>query len=188
MQSIQSNMKTNPIKYFCRDNGQFPNSFLPALLYKGILDISGLFPAHHIIHQFKENGWANAWKSGIFTYHHYHSTTHEVVGVYKGKTTLLLGGEKGHRVEIACGDMLIIPAGVAHKNLGIETNVKCVGAYPDGHAYDMNYGRTGERPETDVNIAGVSLPLSDPLKGMTAGVVETWSEILMKTGEGILHV
>ena len=29
-----------------------------------------------------------------------------------------LGGEKGHKVEVEAGDMIIISAGVGHKNLG----------------------------------------------------------------------
>jgi uncharacterized protein YjlB len=169
-------MRTFPIQLDCPDDGIFPNSRFPALLYKGGLDLPRFFPSSHIISLFESNGWSNAWKGGIFTYHHYHSVTHEVLGIYQGNTTLLLGGERGRRVELGKGDVLIIPAGVAHKNLGKEDQVKCVGAYPDGKLYDMNYGKPGERPGTDERIAWVPMPELDPLWGPESRMVDVWSE------------
>jgi len=64
-----------------------------------------------------------------------------VLGVCKGEPLLQLGGENGISLFIQQGDVLIIPAGVAHKNLGKENDLICVGAYPDGRDYDMNYGK-----------------------------------------------
>jgi uncharacterized protein YjlB len=57
------------------DDGVFPNSHLPALLYQNILDIPFLFPATHVNQLFKKNGWYNSWDAGIFEYHHYHIIT-----------------------------------------------------------------------------------------------------------------
>src|SRR4051812_21604080 len=103
--------------YQIEDDGTFPNNMLPVLFYKNVLDMPPLFPGAFIENVFKENKWKNSWKAGIFKYHHSHSITHEVFGFYKGKTTLQLGGEKGVTIEVKKGDVLIIPAGVAHKNL-----------------------------------------------------------------------
>ena len=123
---------------------------------------------------FSKNNWANSWKSGIFEYHHYHSITHEVLGVYEGETTVLLGGEQGAEIKLEKGDVLVIPAGVAHKNLGKENQLKCVGAYPNGKNYDINYGNAGERPRTDHNIAAVPVPDTDPVYGAGKGLTEAW--------------
>lgn len=169
-----------PQKYFVeyshilKDDGTFPNSHLPVLLYKNVLDFPLFFDAAYIINLFEKNHWSNAWKSGIFTYHHYHSITHEVIGVYKGKTTLLLGGEKGVTITLEKGDVVIIPAGVAHKNMGQEHDVSCVGAYPKGHKYDINTGKEGERPLADTNIALVALPDRDPILGLKGGTEKYW--------------
>jgi len=157
-----------------KDDGRFPNSKLPALLYKGILKIPFLFPATYVRNLFRKNNWSNAWDFGIFEYHHYHSTTHEVLGVYNGKTKLQLGGDDGIAVILEKGDVLVIPAGVAHKNLGKEDDVSCVGAYPGGKEYDMNYGRPGERPRTDNNIAAVPIPATDPVSG-AGGLTDIWT-------------
>jgi uncharacterized protein YjlB len=161
-------------RFYVKDDGTFPNSHFSALLYKDVLKIPKLFPAFAVKRSFKKNNWSNAWKSGIYDYHHYHSVTHEVLGVYEGKTTLQLGGPEGVKVIIEKGDVLIIPAGMAHKNLGAENDVKCVGAYPDGKNYDMNYGKPGERPQTDKNIAKVGIPSTDPVFGTVRGVQRLW--------------
>ena len=157
-----------------QDDGIFPNSRHPALLYKGALDIPVLFPGTHVRHLFERNGWSNSWDDGIFEYHHYHSITHEVLGIYKGHTMLQLGGPKGPKIFVERGDVLIIPAGVAHKNLSAENSVGVIGAYPGGRDYDMNYGNPDERPQTDENIRKVPVPKSDPLLGKDSGLIKIW--------------
>ena len=163
------------LKMFELNDGEvFPNNHLPILLYKGVLNLPVLFPATHVINLFKKNNWYNAWIGGIFNYHHYHSNTHEVLGIYGGSTTLLLKGEDGLKITVKKGDVLIIPAGVAQKNLGDKNAVKCIGAYPFGSAFDMNYGKPGERPRTDKNIAAVPIPSFDPVYGTDRGLSKIW--------------
>jgi uncharacterized protein YjlB len=161
-----------PEQIFLDDDGTFPNSRLPVLYYKGVLNIPLLFPATHVKHLFEKNNWLNSWDDGIFEYHHYHSITHEVLGIYEGGTVLRIGGDTGVKLRVEKGDVLIIPAGVAHKNLDGES-VGVVGAYPDGRNYDMNYGKPGERPKTDENIKGVPVPATDPVFG-NQGLPPAW--------------
>ena len=160
-------------QFLLKDDGVFPNSRFPALLYKGVLDIPLLFPAAHVKNVFEKNGWSNNWDAGIFEYHHYHSITHEVLGIYKGRTKVQLGGPAGKIIFIEKGDVLVIPAGVAHKNMGAENSVGVIGAYPEGRDYDMNYGKPGERPRTDQNIKKVPVPSGDPL-GWKNGLTQIW--------------
>lgn len=161
-------------KYYLKDNGKFPNSTLPVLLYKRVFHLPLIMAGWYIKKIFKKNNWTNAWRGGIYNYHHYHSNTHEVLGVYKGKTTVLLGGENGVKANIVRGDVLIIPAGVAHKNLKPNNDFKCVGAYPEGKKFDMNYGWKGERPQADENIKQVPLPLQDPILGLEGEMKNYW--------------
>jgi len=164
-----------PQKYYLKDDGIFPNNKLPVLFYPDILSLPSLFAPAFIRNVFERNGWLNAWKSGIYTFQHYHSNTHEVMGAYKGRTTLQLGGENGITLEFKKGDVLIIPAGVAHKNLGKEKDIKCVGAYPMGIQYDMKYGKTEDRPAADITIKNVPIPEMDPLfGGRTGGLMDNW--------------
>src|SRR5258707_2808237 len=148
-----------------KDDGIFPNSKLPLLLYRQAVPISEGDPAHVFEELFKENGWCDSWRNGIYPYQHYHSTAHEVLGIYRGSAKVQLGGEHGVIHEVRAGDVIVIPAGVAHKNLGSSDDFGVVGAYPEGQEMDMNYGKASERPRTIEKIAHLVLPKMDPLFG-----------------------
>jgi len=162
-----------PQQYFIND-GIFPNSILPVLYYPNGLQLPLLFSAMHVKNIFEKNDWGNNWRSGIYTYHHYHSITHEAMAIIKGKTILQLGGDNGIELTVQKGDVLVIPAGIAHKNLGNEKDVIAIGGYPGGRNYDMNYGNPGERPTTDSNIKKLPVPSTDPLLGNANGVPKIW--------------
>lgn len=159
-----------------KDNGIFPNSVYPVVIYRGAFAFSESL-ASVFKENFTQNHWYNFWEAGIFTYQHYHSNTHELMGVCRGAAVLQLGGEDGTKARIEAGDIIIIPAGVAHKNLMEENAITCIGAYPYGQEYDMNYGKKGERPRADHNIAAVPLPDYDPLFGKDAGLVKIWEQL-----------
>ncbi len=166
-------------EFHIRANDQFPNSTLPVLLYKRVLKLPTLFASSHIEKLFQANGWGNNRRSGISTRHHYHSNTHEAIACTKGSTMLLLGGENGKHIHFEKCDVIVIPAGVPHKNLGKENDVWCVSGYPDNIAFDVNYGETGERPATDQNISNVEIPSTDPVYGTNEnGLVLSWKQLL----------
>jgi uncharacterized protein YjlB len=161
--------------YLLKGNLTFPNSTLPVLHYINVLKIPALLAGWQIKRQFAKNGWTNAWTAGIYTFHHYHSNTHEVLGVIKGETTICLGGDDGIKINVKKGDVVVIPAGVSHKNMGDENAVVCVGAYPHGANYNMNYGKPGERPAADHLIAKVAIPVKDPVFGSKKVLHEFWA-------------
>jgi uncharacterized protein YjlB len=161
--------------HLIKDNGRFPNNAkLPVLVYRKALHVSNVFDTVKLRVLLNRHGWSNTWKAGIFSYHHYHSNTHELLACYKGKTKLLLGGDDGLSIDFEKGDVIIIPAGVAHKNLKDENDVECIGAYPDGKDYDMNYDRPGERPKADKQIKKVIVPAEDPLSGKKGKMQKLW--------------
>ena len=67
-----------------RDDGVFPNSRLPLLVYRGAVRLPEHDPAATFEQLFAANGREGSWRDGIYPYHHYHSTAHEVLGVYHG--------------------------------------------------------------------------------------------------------
>ena len=165
-----------PETYFFEDDGTIPNNKLPLLVYKNVTKETGDAAAKWFEERFAGNNWKNSWRNGIFNYHHYHSNTHEVLGIYSGSALLQLGGEKGEKLKVSAGDLIIIPAGVAHKNLESE-ELGVVGAYPDGRSHDLNTGKEGERPDADKKITAVPLPEADPLQGKDAGLRSVWEGI-----------
>jgi uncharacterized protein YjlB len=167
-----------PIHYVTiKPNGSFPNNAdLPVLHYVNVINIKLLFAGLRVRQLFRRNGWTNNWKAGIFEYDHYHSNTHEAMAILKGKTTLLLGGRGGKKLQVAAGDVVIIPAGVAHCNLGKENDVVCIGGYPQGKDFDIKYGHPGERPQADRNIENLGIPQKDPVFGDTNGLIRYWKD------------
>jgi uncharacterized protein YjlB len=112
---MKGKMETHVLK----DDGTFPNNEkLPAIIYTNAVDLPDEDPALTLEQIFEANQWRNAWRNGIYDYHHYHSTAHEVLGIYQGNVKLQLGGPGGISRDLKKGDVVIIPAGVAHKNMG----------------------------------------------------------------------
>jgi uncharacterized protein YjlB len=162
-----------PDKLFFKDDGEIPNSRFPLLIYRNAFPYRNREGAVWLERRFSENNWTNSWRNGIYPFHHYHSTSHEVLGVYSGNALLHMGGEQGEKVQVHAGDIIIIPAGVGHKNLGSK-NLGVVGAYPDGRSWDLNRGLAGERPQADMNIAALPIPSTDPLFGEEMGLQQIW--------------
>jgi uncharacterized protein YjlB len=157
-----------------KDAVTIPNSRLPVLIYQGALDLPKDDPASAIEALIHAHQWGNDWRNGLFTYHHYHSTAHEALLVFGGSAKVQLGGENGVIETIGAGDVIIIPAGVGHKNLGSSGDFNVVGAYPPRQNVDMKYGKPGERPRVDENIARVELPTTDLVFGKIGPLLEHW--------------
>ena len=165
-----------PEKIFFKDDGVIPNSKFPLLLYRNAFSQRNDQGAKWLEEKFLSNNWYNSWRNGIFTFQHYHSITHEVLGIYSGECLVLLGGDKGERILVKAGDIIVIPAGVGHKNLG-DKNLGVVGAYPNGMRVDIMRGEQGERPGTDNNIAAVPFPETDPFTGRNEGLNKIWKNM-----------
>jgi uncharacterized protein YjlB len=153
-----------------QDDGTFPNSPLPLLLYPQALPADPVA----IERKFTANDWPSAWRNGVYPYHHYHSTAHEALGVYCGSATIQFGGPKGVTETISAGDVAVIPAGAAHRCLESSADFRIVGAYPRGQSWDMCYGKAGERPAADRNIAAVPHPHKDPVQGKGGALLRLW--------------
>ena len=115
-----------------KDDGIFPNSNLKLLVYRKVVDLPEKDPPSIFEQLFTTNKWHGSWRNGIYRYHHYHSTDDEVLGVYRGSAKVQLGRENGLVLDIYAGNVIIIPAGVAHKNLKSRADFGVVGAYPEG--------------------------------------------------------
>lgn len=157
------------------DDGTYPNNRLPLLVYKSAIAPGDATP-EAMESLFNENGWPPQWRSGVFDYHHYHSTAHECLGVAGGSARLVLGGLDGQEFDVKAGDVIVIPAGVAHRRLSNSADFLVVGAYPPGQEWDLLRGEPGDRPQADENIAAVDLPQTDPVSGQKGPLTERWQK------------
>ncbi|RYC31627.1 cupin [Lichenibacterium minor] len=147
-------------------SGRVPNSALPVLVHRGALAPDAPAQAHEAL--FMRHGWTGAWRNGVYPFHHFHATAHEVLGICGGRATLRLGGEGGRDVAVAAGDVLVLPAGTGHRRVGASEGFGVVGAYPDGCAWDLI--RADGATEDDLRravaaIAAVPVPARDPVTG-----------------------
>ncbi len=163
-----------PETHIFEDDGSIPNSRLPVLVYSGALERDAGARAYEEL--FAEHGWLGAWRDGIYPFHHFHSTAHEVLGIAAGSAEVMLGGPDGRRFELRSGDVVVLPAGTGHRNLGSSPDLLVVGAYPDGMDWDLRRGDPAGHDEAVANIARVPLPDRDPVQGESGALVELWGD------------
>jgi uncharacterized protein YjlB len=170
----QQPKEVEPQQLVFKDDGSIPNNTLPLLLYREAFAPDTKDLASVMEQRFAENDWTGSWRAGVYPFLHYHSTSHEVLGVFGGSATLRLGGAQGTTVEVRLGDVIVIPVGVGHQNLGSSADFSVVGAYPGGRQWDLLRGLRGERPQADRNIAAVPLPDNDPVHGSNGPLKRIW--------------
>jgi uncharacterized protein YjlB len=117
--------------------------------------------------EFAEHGWGGSWVNSVFTFHHFHSTSHEALAVVAGRATLELGGPQGDAFEVAAGDVLVLPAGTGHRRALSDPAFTVVGAYPAGQEdYDIMRGDDpAEVAAARGRIAALEAPVDDPIGG-----------------------
>jgi len=160
------------------DAGLIPNNRkLPLVLYRQALALDGLTRAPERAFEalFRSNGWDGVWIDGIYDFHHYHSTAHEVLGMAKGFACVQFGGPQGIVAELAAGDAVVIPAGVGHCLVeGKDLVVVC--AYPAGQDWDLCRATESDRAKALENIPWVPLPRLDPVFGQSGPVLALWTD------------
>ena len=153
------------------------NPALPALVYKGALDLADARdPAAAIEKLFKTNGWGHGqWRDGIFPFVHYHSMIHEALGIARGRARVQLGGHRGETFEFAAGDVAVLPAGTGHQRLIASEDLLVVGAYPPQGTYNLCRGdNPAERAKALTTIPKVPVPDSDPVHGKDGPLPKLW--------------
>jgi uncharacterized protein YjlB len=152
--------------WFAPPGEQIPNNpSFAVLVYRDLPAVSG--GADSCRGLFAEHGWVGSWVDGVFDFHHFHSTSHEVLGVVSGEATLELGGPQGERFDVSAGDVLVLPAGTGHRRASTRGAFTVVGAYPRGQEdYDLLRGDDpAEVTAARERIAALGAPPSDPVGG-----------------------
>lgn len=157
-------------------DGRVPNHpCYPALLYRGVLD-DGSDRAAAFEALFASHGWPARWRAGVYPWHHYHATAHEAFGIACGHARLRLGGAHGEDVELAAGDVLVLPAGTAHCALQASDDFVAVGAYPRGAQVDMHREADAVPAAVFDAIREVPHPGADPVAGRAGPLPRLWPD------------
>ena len=100
----------------------------------------------------------------IFNYHDYHTKAWELLLCIRGSACIQLGRDSGSCTTIHKGDLVLIPTGVACKQLSENDGFSLLGSYPkrgfDGRI-DTCTGRA--TLEEEKRIDDCYVPLADPI-------------------------
>jgi uncharacterized protein YjlB len=166
-----------------KDDGKVPNSHLPVIMYHRALLIPNPMERKNLTKWYvalKErvmpNGWNVDWiqENAILRERHYHTWSHEVLIALRGESKLRIGGEKGVNLNFAAGDVLAIPAGVAHERRGIGTDFVVAGLYPIGCRWNTCYVHPDTYKRAKKELPRVKMPRHDPLYGINGPMVKQW--------------
>lgn len=210
--------------YTLRPTALVPNSPLPLLHHVGLLSEESERTSGYVYDLFQSNGWQVQWlvRYGHTQRSHYHSASHECMAVLTGSATIRFGvadteadmeknthgsacEEGGLELRVNAGDLLIIPAGVAHKTYNavpardferlspgdghqvgdgalrdayraIElSGFTMLGAYPKGCQWDFLEG--GESDGDYEAVWNVPKPDTDPVFGKDRqGLLSFWEK------------
>ncbi len=150
-------------------NDWMPNNpTLPVLHYRGLASdrptsLEALF---------ETNGWPPQWRNGVYRFHHYHSTAHEVLGFPSGRARLMLGGPGGREIDVASGDVLVLPTGTGHCLLAGSDDLSVIGAYPPGQRWDIC--RAAPAPDAVARMRHLPFPDRDPVEGDGGALTRLW--------------
>lgn len=158
------------------DAGWCPNNpRFPLLVYRAVSEAKpGEDLARWFEATFGDHGWPPAWRYTVYDFAHYHSTSHEVIGVFLGEARIRFGDSAGQELQVRAGDVVLIPAGVSHELISSSEDFTGVGAYPRGYRADMHTKDKNDRPAVDARIEQLALPAEDPVTGGPGPLHEHW--------------
>lgn len=163
----------DPQRLLLGPSGWVPNnSRFPVLLYRQVFG-SDTDREKQMVDAFSSNGWQGIWRNGVFSYQHYHAEAHEVLGFAGGTARLLIGGPQGETLDVAAGDVVVLPAGTGHCRLQSTADFLVIGAYPPGQEADMCTGPENQAEKKNA-IANVAVPGADPLYGVHGPLLSYW--------------
>lgn len=189
--------EVTPEEHPFEPDGTAINSRFPLLVYRNAVapeadgDLEKVMKA-----TFFRNDWSNNWTyRGVYQYPHFHSTSHEVLGVVRGRMPLRLGGVGQPTMTFAAGDVILVPAGVSHTSfsddehraLGGTDDVLMVGGYFEGRDWDLM--RDGELSDGEMRAAvkrimSLPIPAKDPVYGHT---IDAWRNAPTSLEWGLAH-
>ena len=164
-----------PVTFVFADDGLVPNNPMPFLVYKGAVAFGHAHPEKTVESLFGANGWGDMWRNGVYDYLHYHATVHEALGVARGRARVRFGGNRGKEIEIAAGDVAILPAGTGHQCLSASRDFCVIGAYPPGPKMQVTLPTPENHAKALKTIPAVKPPKTDPVMGAEGPLVRIWN-------------
>jgi uncharacterized protein YjlB len=158
------------------DDGETPNNpRLPLVVYRAAVKLAGEHdPAAPFERAFAKHGWGGGWRNGIYPFLHFHTATHEVLGIARGRATVEFGGAKGQALTVDAGDVVVLPAGTGHRRIEASGDLLVVGAYPRNASFDQKRPGQVDHKKAVAAIDEVPMPEMDPVHGREGPLTTLW--------------
>lgn len=157
------------------DDGRTPNNpHFPLLIYRRAVRLRDFDPAAVFEDLFARNGWKDSWRDGIYPFLHFHTATHEVLGIARGHARVQFGGSSGKVIAVKAGDVVVLPAGTGHRRIAQSDDLLVVGAYPAGGRYDEPRPDEVDHKKAVESITKVRRPAKDPVFGKAGPLLALW--------------
>lgn len=158
------------------DDGLTPNHpRWPLIHYRGVVKLDERFdPAAIFEVLFDTHGWRDGWRDGVYDFLHYHSSTHEVLGIARGRAKVRFGGARGRNLDLKAGDVIVQPAGTGHQRISASRDLLVVGAYPAGSRYDELRSTKVDHDRALRAIAKTPAPRTDPVYSGKGPLKRLW--------------
>jgi uncharacterized protein YjlB len=168
-----------PNLYHFKDDGQTPNNpVLPMIHYRGAVKLERKWdPAAIFEVLFARYQWADSWRNGVYDFLHFHTKSHEVLGIARGTARVRFGGAHGRNISLKAGDVVVLPAGTGHCRVTASDDLLVVGAYPEGSGYDEPRPEDIDPKTAHANIAKVPVPPRDPVYGAEGPLRHVWNSM-----------
>jgi uncharacterized protein YjlB len=165
--------------YRFADDGKTPNNpVYPLIHYRGAVKLDPAYdPAAIFEVLFKQYQWTGAWRDGVYDFNHFHTRTHEVLGIARGYVCVRFGGDKGRKLRLKAGDVIILPAGTGHRRIEASDDLLVVGAYPENAGkYDEPAPEDVDGKKARADISKVGIPGRDPVYGLEGPLRRIWEQ------------
>ena len=87
----------------------------------------------------------------------------------------IFGGTSGEEIDLAAGDVAVLPAGTGHERISASYDLIVVGAYPSSGRYNLCRGSRVEHARAVKTIPLVPHPESDPVYGAHGPLLALWA-------------
>ncbi|KAJ0279403.1 hypothetical protein CBS470a_009274 [Colletotrichum nupharicola] len=160
-----------PETYVVKRTEHCPNSDFPVLVYRGVLGAGEELSEDEVSERLQQYGWVKK------------------VGIFQGRSELVFGeggsdpAGSGVRCWVRPGDVVVVPAGVAHASVADEKaapgekEYRYVGVYPEESPQwrsEMGRKPLQEKQGLVEEVEGVGLPRMDPLYGVDGPLTKIW--------------
>ncbi|ORY04113.1 hypothetical protein BCR34DRAFT_604965 [Clohesyomyces aquaticus] len=131
--------RCEPEQHLLAPTAHVPNSRLPVLVYRGVLQG---FSAEDMLELIESNDWIKGGQWKAYGVAHFHSNVHECYADIKGQSTYELGrspidaklngegNEIGMRLRVAEGELFFLRAGISHCSIESDRDYQFMGLYP----------------------------------------------------------